>query len=152
MALLVMVHALAAAIWVGGMFVAYLAVRPAALALDEPQRLALWRGIHGRFFPWVWASVAALLLSGYLMLFWGYGGFAGAGVHIHIMQLTGLIMMALFAHLFFAPWKRLKRALDGGDQAAAGRSLGQIRLIVLINLILGLITVAVGSSGRWWGI
>ena len=29
--------------------------------------------------------------------------------------------------------------------------LNQIRIIVTINLILGLITVAIGSSGRYWG-
>jgi len=33
------------------------------------------------------------------------------------------------------------------DAAAA---LVQIRLIVAINLVLGLVTVAVGASGRFW--
>jgi uncharacterized membrane protein len=111
----------------------------------------LWRGALGRFFPWVFASVAALLLSGYLMLFWGLGGFAGAGVHVHVMQLLGWVMILLFLHLYFVPWRRLQRALDGGDPAAAGRALNQIRLIVAINLGLGLIVSAIGASGRYWG-
>ena len=144
-------HILGAVVWVGGMFLAYVVLRPAAGMLDPPARLALWRGVFERFFPWVWASIAALLLSGYGMLFLALGGFAGAGVHVHVMNLTGLIMMALFLHLWFAPWRRLRRALDGGDTAAAAQQLGQIRTIVAINLSLGLITAVVGASGRYWG-
>ena len=144
-------HILGAVVWVGGMFLAYVVLRPAAGMLEPPARLALWRGVFERFFPWVWASIAALLLSGYGMLFLALGGFAGAGVHVHVMNLTGLIMMALFLHLWFAPWRRLRRALDAGETAAAAAQLGQIRTIVAINLGLGLITAVVGASGRYWG-
>ena len=80
----------------------------------------------------------------------GLGGFAGAGVHVHIMQATGLLMMALFLHLYFAPWRRLRRALAAGDHQAAAVQLDQIRRIVAINLVLGIITVLVGSTGRFW--
>src|SRR5919106_606372 len=133
-------HILGAVVWVGGMFLAYVVLRPAAGILEPPARLALWRGVFERFFPWVWASIVALLLSGYGMLFLALGGFAGAGVHVPVMNLFGLVMMALFLHLYFAPWRRLQRALDAGDNAAAGRQLGQIRMVVAINLGLGLIT------------
>jgi uncharacterized membrane protein len=144
-------HILGAVVWVGGMFLAYMVLRPAAGMLEPPARLALWRGVFERFFPWVWASVLALLLSGYGMLFFALGGFAGAGIHVHIMNVIGLIMMALFLHLYFAPWRRLQRALDAGDNAAAVRQLDQIRVIVAINLGLGLITSVIGASGRYWG-
>jgi uncharacterized membrane protein len=144
-------HVLGAVIWVGGMFLAYVVLRPVAGTLDPPARLALWRGVFERFFPWVWASIVALLLSGYGMLFLALGGFAGAGVHVHVMNLTGLVMMALFLHLYFAPWRRMRRALDASDNAAAAAQLGQIRTIVAINLSLGLITSVIGASGRYWG-
>src|ERR687892_2777276 len=111
-------HILGAVVWVGGMFLAYVVLRPAAGMLEPPARLALWRGVFERFFPWVWASIVALLLSGYGMLFLALGGFAGAGMHVHIMNLTGLVMMALFLHLYFAPWQRLRRALGAGDHPA----------------------------------
>jgi uncharacterized membrane protein len=146
-----LVHALAAVIWVGGMFFAYMVLRPAAGALDAPARLRLWGQVLGRFFPWVWASIVALLVSGYGMLFLGLGGFKDAGVHVHVMQAIGLLMMALFLHLYFAPWPRLRRALDAADDQAAAAQLDQIRRIVAINLVLGLITVAIGASGRYWG-
>ena len=144
------VHALAAVIWVGGMFFAYMVLRRALRAIDPHARLDLWGHVFGQFFPWVWASIVALLASGYGMIFFGLGGFAGAGVHVHTMQATGLLMMALFLHLYFAPWRRLQRALSQGDYKMATRQLTQIRWIVATNLALGLITTAIGASGRYW--
>ena len=150
MTILLALHALAAVIWVGGMFFAYLVLRPAAGPLEMPARFQLWQRVLGRFFPWVWASVAVHLATGYGMLFVFFGGFAGAGAHIHVMQATGIVMALLFMHLYFGPWPRFSRAVAAGsfDQAAA--QLNQIRLIVATNLILGLITVVVGASGRYW--
>ena len=145
------VHALAAVIWVGGMFFAYMVLRRALGPIDPHARLDLWKNVFGRFFPWVWASIVALLASGYGMIFFGLGGFASAGVHVHIMQATGLLMIALFLHLYFAPWRRLQRALAHSDYDGATRQLAQIRWIVATNLALGLITVAIGASGRHWG-
>jgi uncharacterized membrane protein len=144
-------HVLAAIVWVGGMFFAYVVLRPAAGALEPLPRLTLWRDVFARFFPWVWASIAALLASGYLMLFWGLGGFAGAGIHVHVMHLTGWVMVLLFLHLYFAPWRRMQRALQADDDQGAARQLSQIRVIVAINLGLGLVTSAIGVSGRYWG-
>jgi uncharacterized membrane protein len=145
------VHILAALTWVGGMLFAHVVLRPATLPLEPAVRLALWRRVLARFFPLVWVAIGALLLSGYALVFEGFGGFRGAGLHIHLMQGIGLLMMLLFLHLFFAPWRRFQHAVDGADFAAAGRQLGQIRLIVTINLMLGLITIIIGSTGRYWG-
>jgi uncharacterized membrane protein len=132
------------------MFFAYVALRPSAGALEPALRLPLWHRVFGRFFPWVWASILALLASGYFMVFAGFGGFGGVGLHVHVMQTTGILMMMLFLHLFFAPWKRFRRAIAAGDLAAAGKNLEQIRILVATNLILGLVTVIVGASGRYW--
>jgi uncharacterized membrane protein len=151
MTLALLLHSLAAVIWVGGMFFAHMALRPAASALEPPVRLTLMRSALSRFFLWVLASIAALLVTGYGMIFLYFGGFAGAGLHVHLMNGTGLLMMALFFHLYFAPWRRLQWAVDAGDWPEGARNLGQIRRIVGINLVLGLITVAIGSSGRYWG-
>jgi uncharacterized membrane protein len=59
-------------------------------------------------------------------------------------------MMMLFLHLFFAPWKRFRRAIAAGDLMGAGKNLDQIRILVAVNLVLGLLTVVVGASGRYW--
>ena len=70
-------HTLGAVIWVGGMFFAYVVLRPSTGPLEPPVRLALWSRVFARFFLWVWLSVAALLASGLAMVYAEFGGFAG---------------------------------------------------------------------------
>lgn len=144
-------HSLAAAVWVGGMFFALLALRPATAPLDPGPRLELWSRVLSRFFAWVIAAIVLLLASGYGMIFWVHGGFRGVGLHVHVMQAIGIVMMLAFLHLYVAPWRRFRAAVARRDNAEAARRLAQIRAIVTLNLILGLVTVAVGSSGRYWG-
>ena len=144
-------HSLSAVIWVGGMFFALLALRPASALLQPASRLELWSGVLGRFFAWVIAAIVLLLLTGYGMVFGVFAGFRGIGLHVHIMQGIGIVMILAFFHLYFAPWRRFKAALVRQDLAEAARQLNQIRWIVTLNLVLGLITVGVGSSGRYWG-
>jgi uncharacterized membrane protein len=144
-------HALSAVVWVGGMFFAHQVLRPAAVALEPGPRLALWSRVLGRFFAWVFAAIVLLLASGYTMIAAVFGGFAKIGLHIQLMQGIGILMMLLFFHLYFAPWRRFRAAVARQDWAEGGRQLGQIRTIVTINLVLGIIVVAIGSSGRYWG-
>lgn len=144
------VHILAAVVWVGGMFFAYQVLRPASQTLDPQPRLLLWTRVLERFFPWVFAAIALLLLSGYALVFGVWGGFAHLDFYINLMQGIGILMVLLFFHLYFAPWRRFRAAVARADWAEGGRQLGQIRLIVAINLVLGLLTVAIGGSGRWW--
>jgi uncharacterized membrane protein len=144
-------HALSAVVWVGGMYFAHQVLRPAAAALDPGPRLLLWSHVLGRFFAWVIAAIALLLVSGYTLVFAVFGGFGLVGIHVHLMQGIGILMMLLFFHLYFAPWRRFRGAVARHDWAEGGRQLGQIRTIVTVNLVLGLIVVAIGSSGRYWG-
>lgn len=140
-------HVLSVVVWVGGMFFAYMALRPVAAAvLEPPQRLALWAGVFGRFFPWVWASVALILLTGLHMLM-TLGG-AQAAHYIFTMLVLGVLMMLIFAHVFFSPYKKLRRAVRDEDWKAGGAALAQIRRLIGLNLSLGLITIAVVFGGR----
>jgi len=145
-------HVLSAVVWVGGMFAAYVCLRPAAGVLEPPQRLRLWRNFFAKFFPWVWVAVLLLLASGYWMLVSTFGGFAGAPIYIQLMQGLGWLMIALFVWLFHGPWLALKRAVDAQDWPAAVPQLGRIRQIIMLNLPLGLIVVIIGGTGRYWGI
>jgi uncharacterized membrane protein len=147
-AIAVIFHALSAVVWVGGMFFAHQVLRPAAVVLEPGPRLLLWSRVLGRFFAWVIAAIVLLLLSGYAMIFEVFGGF---GLYIQLMMGIGILMMLLFFHLYFAPWRRFQAAVGRQDWAEGGRQLGQIRTIVTVNLVLGLIVVAIGSSGRYWG-
>jgi len=137
-------HILGFTIWVGGMFFAYMALRPVAAArLEPPQRLPLWEGVFGKFFPWVWLCVAAILGSGLYMM----AQLGKPPLYVSAMFGLGILMMLLFAHVFFAPFKRLKRAVAAQDWPAGGAALGQIRILVGINLTLGLVTIVVGALG-----
>jgi uncharacterized membrane protein len=147
--LLLAAHILAAVFWVGGMAFAYTMLRPAAGALDGPARLTLWRDVFSRFLPWVAVSIVALLVSGYAMMFMAFGGFR-APLYIHVMQGTGILMMLLYLHLYFAPWRRLQKFVQAADWPNAGKQLAMIRKLVAINLAIGVVTVLVGSTGRLW--
>jgi uncharacterized membrane protein len=150
-AIAVILHALSAVVWVGGMFFAHQALRPAAVVLEPGPRLMLWARVLGRFFAWVIGAVVLLLVSGFAMVFDVFGGFGGLGLYIQLMMGIGIVMMLLFFHLYFAPWRRFQAAVGRQDWAEGGRQLGQIRSIVTLNLILGLIVVGIGASGRYWG-
>jgi uncharacterized membrane protein len=64
------------------------------------------------------------------------------------MLAIGVVMMLIFAHVFFSPYKRLTRAVQAKDWPAGGAALAQIRKLVGLNLILGLLTVVVAIVGR----
>ena len=136
-----------AVVWVGGMFFAWMCLRPVAAAqLEPPARLTLWAGVFARFFPWVWACVAGIVLSGlWTMLAIGFGQ---APWHWHVMLLLGLAMSAIFVYVFVVPYSRLKTAVSAQNWPAGGQALGKIRQLIGINLILGLSTIAVATLGR----
>ena len=147
--LAITLHLLAAVIWVGGMFFAYMALRPAASFLEPLLRLPLWSQTFRRFFPWVWVSVITLLASGFWLIK-QYGGMGEVGPHVHIMLLLGIIMMLMFLHVFFAPHKKLGRAVESQDWETGAKALNQIRLLISINLLLGLIVTVIGSAGQFY--
>ncbi|MEE8482433.1 MAG: CopD family protein [Acidiferrobacterales bacterium] len=147
------VHMLAVVIWVGGMFFAYMALRPAAVETLEPsQRLPLWSAAFKRFFPWVWSAIILLPATGYWMILSpsAFDGFANVGPNVHAMQGIGIIMILIFMHVFFAPYQRLNRAVDASDWTEAAKQLNQIRQSVFVNLILGMITIIIATSGAYW--
>lgn len=144
---LLALHVLAVVIWVGGMFFAYNALRPAAAeVLEPPHRLKLWVATFCRFFPWVWLSVIVILISGLWMMM----SLPKAPTHIHIMTGLGILMMLIFGHVYFGPYKRLKQAVANEIWPEGGKHLGQIRTLVGINTIIGLVTIIVATAGRNW--
>jgi len=145
-------HMLSAVVWVGGMFFAYMALRPvAAQQLQPPQRLTLWVGVFGKFFPFVWLSVLFLLTTGYTMIFVIWGGFAATPKYVHIMNGLGIVMILIYMHVYFAPYRRLREAVQIENWQEGGRRLGQIRRLIGINLSIGLIVVLIASAGRYLG-
>ena len=148
-ALAITLHGLLATIWVGGMFFAYIVLRPSLASLEPPGRLPLFAAVFKRFFPWVWMAVIIMPLTGYWLIFGAFGGFAGSPLYVHIMHLLGLVMIALFVYLYFVPYKALKSQVTQEDWPLAGASLNKVRQLVLVNLILGLLLIAAVYAGRY---
>lgn len=147
MTLFKLVHLLAVLIWVGGMFFAYVVLRPAAVdVLQPPERLRLWNNVFRRFFNWVWGAVAAILASGLYMIYL-YGGMSGVPRFVHVMLLLGLVMMGIYGYVFFACYVPLSLHVAKERWKEAGEILGKIRKLVGVNVILGLLTVCVAVIG-----
>ncbi len=151
MTILIVIHALLAFLWVGGMFFAHQILRPvAAQQLEPPQRLPLWQGVFKRFFVWVWLAVSAIPVTGYWMVYGYFGGWSGTGLHVVLMHYLGWLMIAIYAYVFFVPYKGLRNALTSKDFPAGGKELNKIRQAVGFNTILGLTVITIAVSGRFW--
>ncbi len=140
--LLYLFHVLATVVWVGGMFFAHQVLRPVAAAqLEPPQRLRLWAGVFGRFFPWVWAAVVLLLVTGQGVVA-QVGGYGVVPKHVHVMAGIGYLMAAIFAYVYFVPYRRFVAAVQAEAWPTAGEVLVVIRRIIGTNLTLGLLNIA----------
>lgn len=140
-------HIIGTVIWVGGMFFAYMVVRPAVLQLLEfPQQLKFWRTIFSRFFPWVWFSVTIILGSGLHMVS-EMGGFSKLPFYVNLMFALGVMMTLIFLYVFFTAYRKLKYYVALEEWESAGIALVQIRVLIGLNLILGLVTIAIAVLG-----
>jgi len=82
-------------------------------------------------------------------MFGFYGGFANIGTHIHVMHGLGIIMVLIFMHVFFAPYRRLRHAVIVEDFPDGANRLNQIRKLVGWNILIGLATVTAATAGRF---
>lgn len=145
---LLFAHVLGVVVWVGGMFVLHFAVRPAAARLQESSmRLTLLSSVLGRFMSWAALAVIVVLASGLAMIL-SSGGFRNAHLSVHLMLGVGLAMMALYLHIRLAPFKRMRAAVVTGDWAVAAANLDKVRKLVQINLVLGIVVIAIATIGR----
>lgn len=142
---LVLLHLLAVIVWIGGMFFAHVCLRPVAAAqLPPPQRLPLLAAILGRFFVVVgWA----------LVLLWGSGlirfAQAGAAIPANWLAMAGIaaVMTVILVLIVFRFHRPMVAAVAASDWPQAGAAMNAIRKLVLVNLVLGLIAVAVAVLG-----
>ena len=142
---LLALHLLAATAWVGGMLYALVVLRPALAALEPAPRLQVHMLTLKRFFLVVWHAMPIMLLTG-----WGMIGVAGWSMshlpwYVNVMQALGLVMTAVFLWVFFGPFRRLRRAIRPGPEL-----LDKIRMLITVNLVLGVAVIVVASAGHGW--
>ncbi|RON55027.1 CopD family protein [Pseudomonas frederiksbergensis] len=140
-------HVLSALVWVGGMFFAWMVLRPAAMkALEGPGRLKLWVEVFQGFFRWVWVAVVLLPISGVGMIHLQYTGFEAAPRYVQVMMGLYVVMTALFIRIQALLLPELRTAVQAQDWPAGAAALGKIRKLVGINLIVGLVLVAIAAA------
>ena len=140
-------HVLAALVWVGGMFFAWMVLRPAAVkALEGPARLKLWVEVFQGFFRWVWVAVVLLPVSGVGMLHMHFNGFETAPRYVQVMMGLYVVMTALFIRIQALMLPELRTAVIAQDWPVGAAVLGKIRRLVGINLIVGLLLVAIAAA------
>ncbi|MGH8390574.1 MAG: CopD family protein [Pseudomonas sp.] len=139
-------HVLAALVWVGGMFFAWMVLRPAAVtALEGPARLKLWVEVFQGFFRWVWGAVVLLPVSGVVMLNLHFNGFEHAPRYVEVMMGLYVVMTALFLRIQALMLPELRTAVEAQDWPAGAAVLGRIRRLVGINLLVGLVVVTIAA-------
>lgn len=144
---LLALHVMGVVVWIGGSFFVFASLPGPAVQLLQPgQHLALWQATFQRFFKWVWLSVAVVFVSGEWLAHGWLDGL-NAPLYIHVMFGIGVLLMLLFGHIYFSPYRRMRRALIAGDEAEALRRLRQIRLLIGLIGVVGLLVVIIGVAG-----
>lgn len=147
MAFFKLIHLLSVVVWVGGMFFAYMVLRPsAAEILQPPERLQLWDKVFCRFFNWVWIAAFLTLVSGLYMIY-QFGGMQFVPHYVHLMLLLGSVMLLIFVYVFFAQYVHFNLAVAAKNWPKAGAILATIRKLVASNLLIGAVTFAVAILG-----
>ncbi|WP_122625799.1 CopD family protein [Pseudomonas viridiflava] len=140
-------HLLAALVWVGGMFFAWMVLRPAVIAaLEGPSRLKVWVQVFPRFFVWVWAAVIVLPITGIGMIQLNFTSFETAPRYVQIMMGLYVVMVALFLRIHSLQLPELQRAVEAEQGSEGVAALGRIRRLVGINLIIGLAVVLIAAA------
>ena len=152
-------HMLATILWIGGLSAVVLLILPAARqGLEAGQYARLLDKIQRRLDPLGWLSLAVLLSTGLFQMAANpnYTDFLAIGnrwaVAILIKHLVFLVMIAVSAYLtwgLFPILRRIALLRAGGQDVAGAERLARRELLLLrLNLILGVIILALTSLAR----
>ncbi|GAA0573268.1 CopD family protein [Caenispirillum bisanense] len=144
-------HLLAVVAWSGGLFFLVVLLPPTLATLEPADRHALWARLLPRFFTVAWIAAAVALASGFSLLFSLYGGFAVAGMHVHVMSGLGLLMTALLAWTYARPLKRFEEAEEAADTTAAQAALAAVLRWQGVTLALAVAALVAGGVGAYIG-
>ena len=143
-----LLHLIAGIVWMGGMTFMLFALRPAAIAVIDAQPRALLIGeVWKRFFALVLGAIVLLFATGthlYTQTFRATRlatGDGGVPLGWNIMLVLGLVMMLIFGHIYFAGFKKYKRAVAAGDWPLAAKAASLIHTMTLINFSLGWLAI-----------
>jgi uncharacterized membrane protein len=141
-------HLVAAIFWMGGMAFMLMALRPAALAMMDPQsRARLMGAVWQRFFLIVIVSIVALFTTGtnlYTTAFRAAKAATGSGsvpLGWNLMLVIGVVMMLIFGHIYFSGFRKFKGAVAAAEWPLAAKAAAQIQTLVMTNFVLGWLAI-----------
>lgn len=152
-AVLKTIHLLSIIVWIGGMVFAHFFLRPAVAVLEAPGRVRLMHDVLGRFFNAVLVAAGLALATGTWMIGRMARQMTQSGVTFNfplewmVMALLGMLMLAIFGYIRFALYPRLTRAVTAAAWPAGAAALAGIRTWVMVNLVIGVVIVAVTLLG-----
>ncbi|MDR5682721.1 MAG: hypothetical protein QN163_01665 [Armatimonadota bacterium] len=124
----VYLHILSAAVWVGGNLL-FFAVAP-ALRRQPPHGSAALRLLGRRFRVLSWAAVAALLVTGAYLLWWGWD--PRHGTLAWKLTFVGVAVVLKAAHDF---WIAPRAASASGAYVPLALWVGRTNLVVLLAIV-----------------
>ena len=138
--LVLALHLLGMAVWVGGLITVLFVLRRSVGLLEQTQRNSVQLQSLKRFFRLIWHVMPIVLLTGWAMEIFRLGGFANADWHINAMQGLGVVMALVFAYVYFGPFRKAQRAIR--PKPAMFES---IHSLVGTMLVIGVAIVVVAS-------
>ena len=143
-----LLHLIAGIVWMGGMTFMLFALRPAALvSLDAQPRALLMAEVWRRFYVLVLLAIALLFTTGthlYTATFRAAKLATGQGsvpLGWNVMLVLGLAMMLIFGHIYFAGFKKYKRAVAAGQWPVAAKAAGLMHTMTMVNFTLGWLAI-----------
>ena len=143
-----LLHLIAGIVWMGGMTFMLFALRPAAMATLEAQPRAVLMGeVFRRFYLLVLVAIVALFTTGthlYTATFRAAKMATGNGsvpLGWNVMLVLGITMMLVFGHIYFAGFKKYKRAVAAADWPLAAKAAKLIHTMTLVNFALGWLAI-----------
>lgn len=129
------------------MFFATMVLRQAAMeTLEPPQRLRLMDAVFRRFCKWVWGAAGMMLITGLYQVYL-YGGIIHAARHAQIILALELAVTVIYIYMFFACCVPFSLHVGKKRWAEGEGMLGRIRKLIVVNLFLGLLTMALAVIG-----
>jgi uncharacterized membrane protein len=152
-------HMLATVVWIGGLSALALILLPAARSsLETGAYSRLLEGVQRRLDPLGWLSLAILVGTGLFQMSANpnYQGFLAVNnrwaMAILVKHGVFAMMVVISAYLSWGLLPRLRRAalqrLKQPDEAVSGRLHDQEARLVRINLLLGILVLALTALAR----
>jgi uncharacterized membrane protein len=146
--LIKLLHLVAAIVWMGGMTFMIFSLKPSVAGLEPSVRAPLMVQVWQRFFALVIGAIVVLLFTGTHMYTAGFRaariatGVGSVPLGWNVMLALGMLMALVFGHIYFAGFKKFKRAVADAAWPAAGAAAAQVQMLVMLNFALGWIAIA----------